>query len=44
MDKYRCKICNYRAKSEAAKRLCPNCGEKDTLEKEKNADELLDDL
>ena len=44
MDQYRCKLCNYRMKSELAKKLCPNCGERGTLEQEKDADELLDSL
>lgn len=42
MVKFLCKNCNYRFESESASD-CPYCG-KETIEKEKSAEELLEDV
>ena len=42
MDKYVCKNCNYRFESDDAYE-CPYCGN-EAIEKEKNAEELLEEV
>jgi len=46
MGKYRCSKCDYRFEidMEGIPKLCPNCGEKEFVEKEKSAGELIEDL
>ncbi len=42
MANFRCMTCGYQFKS-AEKKKCPYCGKED-VEKEKNADELIDNV
>jgi len=46
MDKLRCKNCNYRfnVSSIELTKLCPNCGKQNSLEKEKSAEEIMEEL
>jgi predicted RNA-binding Zn-ribbon protein involved in translation (DUF1610 family) len=45
MAKFRCKNCNYQFETplETAKKSCPNCGEVETIRKEQDALELLEE-
>ena len=43
MVKYVCKNCNYRFESEQAHN-CPYCDREDTIEKEKSASEILEEV
>ena len=45
MGKFRCKKCNYffEREIENSARICPNCGMKDSISKEKDAIELLEE-
>jgi rRNA maturation endonuclease Nob1 len=43
MAKYRCKNCNHIFETELNSKICPNCGDKNTIE-EKSADDLIKDI
>jgi len=44
MTKFRCKSCNYSFEKELEPLLCPNCGEKETVNKEESAEDLVDSV
>ena len=46
MVKYRCKQCNYTfvIESREMPKICPNCGEKSSLDKERSAQEILEGI
>ncbi|MEM3075011.1 MAG: rubredoxin [Candidatus Pacearchaeota archaeon] len=46
MGKFRCGKCNYQfeIEMETLPRLCPNCGEKGSVNRELSADELINDI
>ena len=45
MKKYICTKCNYRFCSEQLKQnICPYCGKKESVESEKSASDLLDEV
>jgi len=44
MEAFACKDCGYRFESDKKKTVCPYCGEEGTVEREKNANELIESL
>jgi rubrerythrin len=43
-EEFVCNKCGYRCQLSEKKKKCPYCGEENTLEKEKQADELLESV
>jgi len=45
MTKFVCKSCNYNFEFEMQRlpKICPNCGDKDSVTKEKTAEELVEE-
>lgn len=44
MGKVRCKKCGFHYETDKIPKLCPNCGEEKSIEKEKTAREILDEI
>ena len=46
MGKFRCRACDYvfEFENKGSPQLCPNCGNVGSCDKEKSADELINDI